>query len=165
MSDTLVKVVVDASQANRKLTVLPEVIRGRLRATIVRDTRELAALVRSNLSGAVLKIRTGRLFGSVRNEMVENSKAVYGRVYSVGVPYAAIHEYGGQTRPHLIRPVNARALHFFVGGREVFAKLVRHPGSRIPERSFMRSALAAMQGKLVDDMTAAVRHPGNWPAR
>jgi hypothetical protein len=34
------------------------------------------------------------------------------------------------TRPHLIRPRRAKALHFFVDGQEVFTKLVRHPGTR-----------------------------------
>jgi hypothetical protein len=34
------------------------------------------------------------------------------------------------TRPHLIRPRNRKALRFEVGGSVVFAKLVRHPGTR-----------------------------------
>ncbi|GGZ23254.1 hypothetical protein GCM10010387_15460 [Streptomyces inusitatus] len=34
------------------------------------------------------------------------------------------------TRPHLIRPRRKRALRFEVGGRVVFAALVRHPGTR-----------------------------------
>jgi hypothetical protein len=40
---------------------------------------------------------------------------------------AAVHE---GARPHLIRPRNARALRFTVGGRVVFTQLVRHPGNR-----------------------------------
>lgn len=34
------------------------------------------------------------------------------------------------TRPHLIRPRRAKALRFEVGGRVVYAKLVRHPGTK-----------------------------------
>lgn len=34
------------------------------------------------------------------------------------------------TRPHLIRPRRKKALRFEVGGEVVFAKLVRHPGTR-----------------------------------
>lgn len=34
------------------------------------------------------------------------------------------------TRPHLIRPRRAKALRFDVDGTTVFAKLVRHPGTR-----------------------------------
>lgn len=48
-------------------------------------------------------------------------------------PYAAIHQLGGQTRPHVIKPRNKKALAF--GGR-VVAK-VNHPGSRIPARPYL----------------------------
>lgn len=43
------------------------------------------------------------------------------------------------TRPHLIRPVRARALRFTVGGRVVFAKLVNHPGTQADD--FLNKAL------------------------
>lgn len=34
------------------------------------------------------------------------------------------------TRPHIIRPRRAQALRFVVGGQIVFARVVRHPGTR-----------------------------------
>lgn len=36
------------------------------------------------------------------------------------------------TKPHIIRPVKAKFLHFFIEetGEEVFTKLVRHPGTK-----------------------------------
>ena len=37
-------------------------------------------------------------------------------------------EFG--TNPHQITPTNASALHFTVGGTEVFAKVVQHPGGK-----------------------------------
>jgi len=43
------------------------------------------------------------------------------------------------TRPHLIRPVRARALRFVVNGRVVFAQLVHHPGSQAND--FLNKAL------------------------
>jgi hypothetical protein len=43
------------------------------------------------------------------------------------------------TRPHLIRPRRAKALRFEVDGTTVFAKLVRHPGTRAND--FMARAL------------------------
>ncbi|MFB7337760.1 hypothetical protein ACFC00_40115 [Streptomyces adustus] len=43
------------------------------------------------------------------------------------------------TRPHLIRPRRAKALHFYVDGTEVFTRLVRHPGTR--PNNFMARAL------------------------
>lgn len=43
------------------------------------------------------------------------------------------------TRPHIIRPVRARALRFTVGGRVVYATVVHHPGTR--SNNFLREAL------------------------
>jgi hypothetical protein len=43
------------------------------------------------------------------------------------------------TRPHEIRPVRARALRFTVGGRVVYAAVVRHPGTQ--PNHFLRDAL------------------------
>lgn len=53
---------------------------------------------------------------------------------------AALYVLGG-TRPHVIRPVRARALKFNVGGRTVYAKVVMHPGTQ-PNR-FLQEALRA----------------------
>jgi phage virion morphogenesis protein len=47
--------------------------------------------------------------------------------------YARIHQEGGETKAHTIKPNLAKALHF--NGR--FAKQVNHPGSRIPARPYM----------------------------
>lgn len=54
---------------------------------------------------------------------------------SVGtnVIYAAIHQFGGKTRPHDIRPKNKKALRTPFG---LFRK-VKHQGSIIPARPFL----------------------------
>jgi phage virion morphogenesis protein len=48
--------------------------------------------------------------------------------------YAAIHQFGGRTKPHVIRARNKRALSF--GG--IVVRQVNHPGSNIPARPFLR---------------------------
>ncbi|MCL2524611.1 MAG: phage virion morphogenesis protein [Betaproteobacteria bacterium] len=53
------------------------------------------------------------------------------------VPYAAIHQFGGTTRPHVIRPKDKKALAFGSKGKETVVKQVNHPGSKIPARPFM----------------------------
>lgn len=53
---------------------------------------------------------------------------------------ASLYVLGG-TRPHVIRPVRARALKFTVGGQTVFAKVVFHPGTR--PNNFLADALRA----------------------
>ncbi len=83
--------------------------------------------------------------GHLRNSMTtqaDNNRAVVG----TNVVYAAIHNFGGQTSPHVIRPKNGKALAF--GGKwsgrgkkrrysgTVVAQ-VNHPGSKIPARPFM----------------------------
>jgi len=44
-----------------------------------------------------------------------------------GAPYSTILEEG--SRPHIIVPVQARALRFEIGGEIIFAKRVMHPGT------------------------------------
>jgi phage gpG-like protein len=51
-------------------------------------------------------------------------------------PYAAIHQLGGQTKPHPITARRARSLYFQLGAKSIHAKSVQHPGSRIPARPF-----------------------------
>lgn len=59
-----------------------------------------------------------------------------GRDYAVvgsNKPYAAIHQLGGKTKAHTIRPKEKKALAF--GGAVV--RGVEHPGSDIPARPFL----------------------------
>jgi phage gpG-like protein len=50
--------------------------------------------------------------------------------------YAAIHQLGGRTPAHVIRPKTAKALRFVIGGRVIFVKSVTHPGSAVPARPY-----------------------------
>lgn len=62
--------------------------------------------------------------------------------------YAAIHHYGGTTKPHLILPTYGKALAFpTAGGGKALVKSVRHPGSVIPARPIL-----VVQDQDVDDM-------------
>ncbi|WP_054285940.1 phage virion morphogenesis protein [Gulbenkiania mobilis] len=85
---------------------------------------------------------TGRLASSIVSAS-DSDDAVVG----TNVRYAAIHQFGGKTRPHEIRPRNAKALKF--GGK--YARKVNHPGSTIPSRPF----LALTEGD-VDEIEATV---------
>jgi phage gpG-like protein len=58
------------------------------------------------------------------------------------VEYMGIHEFGGQTRPHLIKARNGKSLRFQMAGREVFVKSVKHPGSKIPARAPISHGIA-----------------------
>lgn len=95
------------------------------------------------LSGQVLNRRTSALFRSITGETIVQAMAVWGRVFSSGdVKYAAIHEFGGTIPAHKIEASKADALHFMIGGKEIFVKSVQIPDVHMPERSFMRSGLS-----------------------
>lgn len=71
--------------------------------------------------------------------------------YGTKVPYAAIHEFGGVTRPHVIVPRRKKFLVF--RGRDdklVFARKVNHPGSRIPARPYLGPALLDSKQQIVE---------------
>ncbi|MFJ8301600.1 HK97 gp10 family phage protein [Streptomyces sp. NPDC094447] len=83
-------------------------------------------------------VDTGRLRASIRVER----RSILGlrQRWTVGsdVEYAPMVNDG--TRPHIIRPKRAKALKFTVGGKTVYAKVVRHPGTR--GNPFLDKALA-----------------------
>ena len=70
----------------------------------------------------------GGLAGSVNYEAAKDHV-----VLGTNKVYAAIHQFGGKTRPSVIRPVRAKALKTPFG----FFKKVVHPGSDIPARPFL----------------------------
>lgn len=126
---------------------------------VERLTMLLEAKVKTQkLNGQVLNRITGRLMASINREVKVQSNAVHGRVFSSGdVKYAAIHEFGGQTAPHLILPKKASVLRFTgKSGQTVFARKVNHPGSKMPERSFLRSSLTEMSEQISREMKEAV---------
>lgn len=71
--------------------------------------------------------RTGRL--KVINREYSATTATVGS----NLVYAAIHQFGGTTKPHVIRPRNKKALKF--NGK--IRRSVNHPGSKIPARPFL----------------------------
>jgi phage gpG-like protein len=141
-------------------------LRRALVKAITRSRLVVEAEAKKLLTGPVLQRRTGTLYRSITGRTEQLPDRVRGIIGS-NVPYARIHELGGRTRPHEIRPKNAKALHFYMGGgwdhsgyggmTEVFARVVHHPGSRIPERSYLRRALREQAERIRAEIRAAVR--------
>lgn len=71
-----------------------------------------------------MRKRTGAAAASVLGRRIS---PMVGRVAS-SLGYVTILEEG--SRPHVIRPRNAKVLAFPSGGRTVFARSVNHPGTR-----------------------------------
>jgi Bacteriophage HK97-gp10, putative tail-component len=102
-----------------------------------RDELETTARQVLNRAKVLAPVDTGRLRSSLRIE----SRSFLGlrTRYTIGsdLNYASMVHDG--TRPHIIRPKRAKALRFRVGGRIVYARMVRHPGTRA--RPFLDRAL------------------------
>jgi phage gpG-like protein len=111
----------------------------------------------------VLAWRSGALAASIAAEVAGDGEDITATVGSFGdVKYAAIQEYGGKTGAHEILPDKARALAFVSGGAMHFARKVEHPGSVIPERSYLRSSLEEMSAEIVAALTATASE--SWEA-
>lgn len=152
-----------------------------LRVKMTELIAELVLEVKSNLSGTVLKAgNPPRLLNSIQSEVISMGAAsILGRIWSQGVPYAAIQEFGGRTSPHDIAPVNAAVLAFrpavgplatgalpIYGGYArrgletsdmVYARIVHHPGSNIPERSYMRRTLVQNRARISAELGLTAR--------
>ncbi|OOF45620.1 phage virion morphogenesis protein [Rodentibacter trehalosifermentans] len=83
--------------------------------------------VKSRPDGSPL-IDSGALRNSIHASW-DNDEAQVG----TNLKYAAIHQFGGKTKPHKIKPVTKKALAF--GG--IVRKSVNHPGSTIQARPFL----------------------------
>lgn len=145
-----------------RIDAAPENFRREMTKEVTAILLLLEGHIKNNkLSGQVLHVRSGDLRRSVHAVLpvTQTARGVMGRVAQSGdVKYGAIHEFGGVTSPHDIVATKAKALAFMMGGKQVFFKKVHHPGSKIPERSYMRSGLADLRDVIVDRLQrAAVR--------
>jgi hypothetical protein len=70
----------------------------------------------------VAPVDTSYLRNNINHEVVGNTVEIH------APEYALYLEFG--TKPHEIRPVNAKALHWKSGKKDVFAMVVHHPGTQ-----------------------------------
>lgn len=125
-------------------------LREQVGAAVARQTFALVAYIKAEkLSGQVLRTRSGTLRRKINGKVTETATSVTGTVGAGNLPYAAAHEYGFEgdvsvrdyVRQTVAGPVNVRAH-------------VRH--MVLPERSFMRSALADRREAIRLDLERAV---------
>jgi phage gpG-like protein len=108
------------------------------------------------LVGEALESRSGALAASIAAEVAGDGEDVVATVGAFGdLKYAAIQEYGGKTGAHEILPSKGGVLAFVAEGAMHFARRVQHPGSLIPERSYLRSSLDEMSAEIVAALAAA----------
>ena len=86
----------------------------------------------ANLGGRMVRVRTGRLLGSVTTKVQTTASGAFGRV-RVGKFYGRFTETGAV--PHFVPRIRRRGrrrkpLAIHLGGATIFAARVRHPGIR-----------------------------------
>jgi phage gpG-like protein len=144
-------------ETSARLNGYPAALQAALGAKAAELAAALTDLVKNDrLSGAVLNSRTGALRDSIATNVTADADGILASVGSEGdVKYAAIQEYGGKTSAHEILPAKADVLAFVIGDAQHFARRVEHPGSLIPERSYLRSALADMKDEILTALADA----------
>ncbi len=125
---TLVVLEVQVSKSGLQLEDLSQKLSGPLRQKLISRLADVAYF--SAFYGAPWK--TGFLAGSIVKEVGVNEASI-----DAVAPYAVFVEQG--TVPHEIRPMQASALAFEIGGQLIFRKLVRHPGTK-PNPFMQRAA-------------------------
>jgi len=141
------------------LLSIPRAAESEMRATVGRNALKLQRLVMAGkLSGQVLKVRTGNLRRSIDSEIFEQSGAVIGKV-STNVKYARVHEYGFHgtvtVKGHMRKVKQAWGKRL---ATPVVANVKAHSRNvNLPERSFLRSALADMRAAFIADVYATAQ--------
>jgi phage gpG-like protein len=144
---------------------LPNVVRQNLVKTM-RDVVEMVEQQAKDNIGRMFK-NPAKMQASISSKVEENGTVVTGTVSASGLPYLAIHEYGGVIQTPEIFPVNAKALHWlapaalgFSGGPKgqegVFAMHTAAHPTPIPERSYLRAALAQRRQAINDAFARTV---------
>ena len=144
-----VGVTIDTNAVGPFLESKTGAIRAALAEKMGLTSRNLAVAVSAKVTGQVLQVRTGRLSGSIRTLPTETSpNEITGGAAAGGGPvvYARSLEYG--SRAHIIQAINAKVLHFQIGGKEIFARSVMHPGTRA--YAFMRGTLDEQAAGIIE---------------
>lgn len=142
-----------------QLTSMPLAVHNAVLQKIYKLAIDMQTYIRTQkLSGQVLNVKSGALRRSINWTVNDLGKKILAKVFSAGdVKYAGIHEYGGRTAAHDIFPKKGEALAFMGrSGKMQFAKVVHHPGSVMPERSFMRSSLRDQEVTIQRELKMAV---------
>lgn len=134
----------------------------------VRAMHDATALVQQQARANIARMfaNPAKMQAAVESRVDDSATSITGTIFASGLPYLAIHEYGGVVHTPEIFPVNAQALHWlspsglgFSGGPTtqggVFAMHTRAHDTRIPERSYMRAALAQKRSEIIALFTGA----------
>lgn len=152
----MITVTVDSYRAQLRLSNLPGKVRAALQVKRTALMLELEGKAKHNAPvGPSNPTHTGgQLRRSIFSEATDTATTVEGKVATgADTPYAKYVEFG--TAAHDIVPTKAKALAFVMGGKQVFAKIVHHPGTQ--GQLYMKRAFDDMRQEIVDGLTQAAR--------
>ncbi|RJP17901.1 MAG: phage virion morphogenesis protein [Deltaproteobacteria bacterium] len=151
MSGTLIKIEVDDREIREALSRLASKVRNLAPAMknigeyLQRSTWERFGAQKDPQGKPWAKLKPGTLARKKTSKILIESSGLRDSIHyeassdsvSVGTDkiYAAIHQFGGKTSPHTIRPSRKKAL-FWPGASHPVGS-VNHPGSQIPARPFL----------------------------
>jgi hypothetical protein len=155
---SFVNLNIEYEGALERLRSKKELLNEALLETIGDLTTQLYELVEANLSGGVLERQTGALAQAVEVQ----AAAFVGAVCQSSVfidesseqwIIGMTHEYGGLGY-YIILPKEASVLAWEGPEGMIFAHKVNHPPAK--QRSFLNSALAEMEGQIVDEIKTTI---------
>lgn len=139
----MITFAVDDTKAIARLDAMPAMVHASLLRKVYALSLQLEAKAKGNAPVGKNSVAhtAGQLRRSIFSGVEDSSTSVIGKVQSgADTPYAKYVEYG--TSAHDIVPTKAKALAFMMDGKQVFAKIVHHPGTRA--QYFMRNSLQEM---------------------
>jgi phage gpG-like protein len=171
----LTATVVGVGDVTRRLEGIPGAIAERLRETIAAQTLEVLRLAKQKTSGDVLRNRTGTLRRKLNMEMQVGADRIAGSV-GIKLSYAAAHEFGSKATGTTMVSEHQRRLNIvrrLVKNKELKTRTTlkvveTHSGvatvrehqrnwrHNLPERSYMRTALAERRQAVLDAISRAV---------
>ena len=134
----------NAGKAHKKVVAAyTKTLRGKMDDVL--DAVADATETQTNEATSRVQVKTGNTRASIGDRFEDEGLTGITYVTSIVGVYL---EFG--TRAHIIRAKKAKALHFFTGGKEVFAKYVNHPGTK--PYPFLRPAFKVASTQLMRDI-------------
>lgn len=128
------------------------------RATVAAEIDTLKEVVLDRMA-SLFRNSGGKMRDTLSTEVVDTASDVEGSVTAEGLPYLRIQEHGGTVFTPAMVPVNAKVLAFMAphglpfkgsgGNGMVFTMHTKAHPTTLPERSYMRSALAQRRSAII----------------
>jgi phage gpG-like protein len=142
-----------------RMNAMPGRVHDSLVRRVTRLLLQLEAKVKGKLSNEVLNVKTGTLRRSITQQLIDAPNQVAG-IVGTNVPYARPHEYGFKgvvtVKSHL-RSITKAFGKEIKSGSVSFNVRSHSRQVNLPERSFLRSALAEMDPQIKSELAEAVR--------